>query len=185
MPKRKKIEGRNSVDLATDFYSTPNANLVSFERKSVIKSASPRRKPTMLAYKTSKIQSRLEDPRTNPAIIPSLQTAGRKLGMKLMVTSAGRTEAEQKTIMQKMYNKDLPQYEKNYGKLSPDKNPFVSKHISRSAVDLRFPWWPSKKKLDVKKKFGSRLQKTLGKKAQVHVEGDHLHINYPRAQKKP
>jgi hypothetical protein len=31
MPKRKKIEGRNSVDLATDFYSTPNANLVSFE----------------------------------------------------------------------------------------------------------------------------------------------------------
>lgn len=31
MPKRKKTEGRNSVDLATDFYSTPNANLVSFE----------------------------------------------------------------------------------------------------------------------------------------------------------
>jgi len=34
MPKRKKTEGRNSVDLATDFYSNPNANLVSFERKS-------------------------------------------------------------------------------------------------------------------------------------------------------
>jgi len=33
MPKRKKIEGRNSVDLATDFYSNPNANLVSFEHK--------------------------------------------------------------------------------------------------------------------------------------------------------
>jgi hypothetical protein len=32
MPKRKKTEGRNSVDLATEFYSTPNANLVSFER---------------------------------------------------------------------------------------------------------------------------------------------------------
>jgi len=32
MPKRKKTEGRNSVDLATDFYSNPNANLVSFER---------------------------------------------------------------------------------------------------------------------------------------------------------
>jgi hypothetical protein len=31
MPKRKKTEGRNSVDLATDFYSNPNANLVSFE----------------------------------------------------------------------------------------------------------------------------------------------------------
>jgi len=43
MPKRKKIEGRNSVDLATDFYSNPNANLVAFE--SIIKSASPRRKP--------------------------------------------------------------------------------------------------------------------------------------------
>jgi len=43
MPKRKKTEGRNSVDLATDFYSNPNANLVSFE--SVIKSASPPRKP--------------------------------------------------------------------------------------------------------------------------------------------
>jgi len=33
MPKRKKTEGRNSVDLATDFYSNPNANLVSFEHK--------------------------------------------------------------------------------------------------------------------------------------------------------
>jgi len=31
MPKRKKIEGRNSVDLATDFYSNPNTSLVSFE----------------------------------------------------------------------------------------------------------------------------------------------------------
>jgi hypothetical protein len=32
MPKRKKTEGSNNVDLATDFYSNPNANLVSFER---------------------------------------------------------------------------------------------------------------------------------------------------------
>jgi hypothetical protein len=31
MPKRKKTEGRNSVDLATDFYSNPNTSLVSFE----------------------------------------------------------------------------------------------------------------------------------------------------------
>jgi hypothetical protein len=50
MPKRKKTEGRNSVDLATDFYSTPNANLVSFERKDKPTDyeyeADPRNKPT-------------------------------------------------------------------------------------------------------------------------------------------
>jgi len=54
MPKRKKTEGRNSVDLATDFYSNPNANLVSFE--SATKSASPKRKPkSLVAPKNSMI----------------------------------------------------------------------------------------------------------------------------------
>jgi len=46
MPKRKKTEGRNSVDLATDFYSNPNANLVSFERKS---------KPTDYEFESAEI----------------------------------------------------------------------------------------------------------------------------------
>jgi hypothetical protein len=162
MPKRKKTEGRNSVDLATDFYSNPNANLVAFE--SIIKSASPPRKPILqpkayLAYKTSKIQARLEDPQTNPVIIPTLQAVGKKLGMRLTATEGYRTKAEQTAIMQDIFDRNPEQYYNSYRNVKPGDYP--SKHLSKSAADIRRPEWPKESTSEQRKTFDKDLETSL------------------------
>jgi len=150
MAKRKKTEGRNGVDLLP-----PRGNSTS----SVIKAASPPRKPSMLAYKTPKIQSRLEDPLTNPAIIPSLQTVGRKLGMELTATEGYRTESEQTAIMQKLLKENPQKYRKHYGDVKPGK--FPSKHLSKSAADIRRPEWPKESTSEQRKTFDEDIKTSL------------------------
>jgi hypothetical protein len=155
MPKHKsrlKPKGSNNVDLATGY--------------SVIKAASPPRKPSMLAYKDPEIKKRLEDPRTNPIIIPTLQTVGRKLGMELTATEGYRTKVEQTKAMRKKYSTNRKQYETNYGKLPPDINPFVSKHLLESgkrpsAADIRLREWPKKSTTKQIKTFTKDLEAVL------------------------
>jgi hypothetical protein len=133
-----------------------------------------------LAFKTTKIQALMERSSTNPVIIPALQKAGAKLGIKLVITDGPRTVAQQKAIMREMWETNREQYNKNYGEEPPETNTFQSKHLSNDAADLRIP--PQFKKTKaLREQFGKQVEDALGQGAQVHVEGNHLHVNFSRA----
>jgi GH24 family phage-related lysozyme (muramidase) len=135
-----------------------------------------------LAFKTTKIQALMERSSTNPVIIPALQKAGAKLGIKLVITDGPRTVAQQKAIMRKMWKTNRKQYIKNYGDEPPETNTFTSKHLSSNAADLRIP--PTFKKTKaLREQFGKQVEDALGQGAQVHVEGNHLHVNFTRSGK--
>jgi len=153
---------------------------------SVIAKATLRRKPkrthSNLAFKTTKIQALMERSSTNPVIIPALQKAGAKLGIKLVITDGPRTVAQQKAIMRKMWKTNRKQYIKNYGDEPPETNTFTSKHLSSNAADLRIP--PTFKKTKaLREQFGKQVEDALGQGAQVHVEGNHLHVNFTSSGK--
>jgi hypothetical protein len=152
--------------------------------------------------KKTKFGSQLQDKATNPEIVPALKALGSELGAPLVVTSVRRTQQKQNELMWEKYTTDRKTFRswylgaKNRALTEADigeidtlrkgtsaqrkearrifeaRNKFRSKHVTHSAVDLRYPGWTSKdgatKIPDAdKKKFREDLVKGLKKQGFV------------------
>jgi hypothetical protein len=186
MPKRKKTEGRNSVDLATDFYSNPNANLVAFE--SIIKSASPPPNPWAKSKNItigSGARTESWDKSSRPARI-EMNKIARLLGKttnpdgstnvpRKTLHSGYRSNARQKAAMLKIANVGV--YNKKYFRaLTGVKKGPGSKALTPEQIKSR-PIGPKSSKEDKRLRTSAvdRILKTL---TSPHTEGRGWDFSY-------